>query len=62
MILQNNLNRKGRMELTNRKWSIMGQEYYYKLPMYLRTANKISKFKKGLREWISNYIPIAEAD
>ena len=50
------------MELTNRKWSIMGQEYYYKLPMYLRTANKISKFKKGLREWISNYIPIAEAD
>ena len=59
-ILQRSGKSKPRIELTSRTWSRKAVIYFNKLGEELRTQRKISTFKKGLKNWIKQNVPISE--
>ena len=45
--------RNGRIDLTDRIWSIRAQEIYKRMDSSVTGAGKVSQFKKRLKVWIS---------
>ena len=52
--------KQGRIELTDRLWSIKTQAIFWSLDISLRMETKVSKFKSGLKKWVKTNIPIEE--
>ena len=52
--------RNGRIELTDRIWSIRAQEIYRRMDSSITGAGKVSQFKKRLKVWIRSNIPQEE--
>ena len=48
--------RNGRIELTDRIWSIPAQEIYRRMDSSIIGAGKVSQFKKRLKVWIHSNI------
>ena len=60
--VERNRLRRGRIELTNRIWSIKARELFDRLPGNIKNSTKISSFKNLLRCWIKSNIPLEETD
>ena len=58
--LERGSERQGRIELTDRIWSIKFQAIFWSLSQSLRNVTKITTFKKGLRRWVKTNIPLEE--
>ena len=52
--------RNGRIDLTDRIWSIRAQEIYRRMNSSVTGAGKVSQFKKRLKVWIRSNIPHEE--
>ena len=60
--VERNRFKRGRIELTNRIWSIKARELFDTLPGNIKNTTKISSFKNLLRSWIKTNIPLEETD
>ena len=52
------VNRRGRIDLTKRRWSTKLQRIYNTLEPAIRNEDKISIFKKKIKNWIINNIGV----
>ena len=52
------ISRRGRIDLTKRRWSTKIQSIYNTLEPAIRNEDKISLFKKKVRTWIVNNIGV----
>ena len=52
------VHRRGRIDLTKRRWSSKIQRTYNTLESEIRNENKISVFKKKIKNWIINNIGV----
>ena len=50
--------RKGRILMTNLSWRNRCVDIWNILPNQLRVEKRISVFKKGLKDWIKEWIPV----
>ena len=51
---------KGRIEMTDRVWNRLGVRYYDDICPSIKNETKISIFKRKIRKWIKDKIPIHE--
>ena len=56
--LDNGLNRRGRIDLTKRRWSMKIQEVYNSVDINVWNETKISVFKRRIKLWIKRNIDI----
>ena len=58
--LEKSKNKTGRIELTDRRWCIRAQNIFWSLNNSIKNCSKIAIFKRKLKLWICDNIPIHE--